>query len=72
MEILNRIVSMLKKIFMKEEIKEIEESKNIIPIIEKESFVNKLKENVVDTKNKKVETLICFGDGLGIQTKISN
>lgn len=72
MEILNRVVSMLKKIFMKEEIKEIEESKNIIPIIEKESFVNKLKENVVDTKNKKVETLICFGDGLGIQTKISS
>jgi len=72
MEILNRIVSMLKKIFMKEEIKEIEESNNIIPIIEKESFVNKLKENVVDTKNKKVETLICFGDGLGIQTKISS
>lgn len=37
---------------------------------EKTNFVDSLKINEVKEK-KKVETLICVGDGLGIQTKIS-
>lgn len=36
---------------------------------EKEKFVEFLKEEAI--KKKKIETLICVGDGLGIQKKIS-
>jgi hypothetical protein len=36
---------------------------------EKEEFIQSLK--VTTKKKKKIETLICKGDGLGIQGKIS-
>lgn len=37
---------------------------------QKVDFINKLKVETIDRKTKVVETPICFGDGLGIQTKI--
>ena len=42
------------------------------PIIKenKENFINSLKVNPIK-KQKKVESLTCVGDGLGIQTKIT-
>ena len=33
-------------------------------------FANSLKVNLKKDKKRKVETLTCFGDGLGIQSKI--
>ena len=51
-----------------EEIKTLEEPKNTINK-EKNNFIKSLK---IEKKSKKeVETLICYGDGLGIQKKIS-
>ena len=70
MDFIKNIFYFIKKLFNKEEIKMIEAPKE--PIISKEkknTFLNSIKINV--TKNKKVETLVCYGDGLGIQTKIS-
>lgn len=37
---------------------------------EKIDFIVSLKENIIKPKKNKVKTLTCFGDGLGIQTKI--
>lgn len=37
---------------------------------EKLEFVNSLKVDIPKPKKKEVETMICYGDGLGIQTKI--
>ena len=38
----------------------------------KKNFINSLKIELEHKKNKKkVETLTCFGDGLGIQKKLS-
>ena len=69
MNIIQKIISFIKKRFMKqEEIKTLEEPKNTINI-EKNNFIKSLK---IEKKSKKeVETLICYGDGLGIQKKIS-
>lgn len=39
---------------------------------DKVKFLNSLKVNLMQNKKRnKVDTLICFGDGLGIQDKIS-
>ena len=38
----------------------------------KENFIQSLKKtNTEKRTNKKIETLICYGDGLGIQKKLS-
>ena len=49
------------------------EEKTGIDNVDKEEFKNflKYKEEQPKTKNK-IETLICPGDGLGIQTKITS
>ena len=69
MNIIQKIISFIKKRFMKqEEIKTLEEPKKTINK-EKNNFIKSLK---IEKKSKKeVETLICYGDGLGIQKKIS-
>ncbi len=36
----------------------------------KREFVNSLKVHIEKKEKQKVETLICLGDGLGIQSKI--
>ena len=38
---------------------------------EKLEFANSLKVDTPKTKKKQVETMICYGDGLGIQNKIN-
>lgn len=38
---------------------------------EKLEFANSLKVDIPKPKKKEVETMICYGDGLGIQNKIN-
>lgn len=73
MNIFKNIISFFKKIFNKENnIKMIEAPVQEIKKKDKASFMNSLKVNIVQKrKKKKIETLTCFGDGLGIQNKIS-
>lgn len=68
MNLITKIFSLLQKIFHKEEIKMIEAStQNYSSSDEKSKFIQSIKIK----KNKKVETLVCEGDGLGIQKEIS-
>lgn len=69
MNIIKFIKSFLKKIFVKEDVKLLESSVRKIKDESKSNFINSLKVYPKQNKNK-VETLICYGDGLGIQTKI--
>lgn len=72
MKIFKNIISFFKRIFGKtEEIKMLEESKANLINKDRMSFMNSLKVNILQNKKKKVETMTCFGDGLGIQTKIN-
>lgn len=68
MGVIQNIVLFFKRIFKKEDnIKMIE-----APAKENEGkidFVNSLKVNIIK-KKKKPETLVCYGDGLGIKGKI--
>ena len=67
MNIIKKIINFIKKIFNKpEEVKKIEEAK----IDKKEEFIQDIKIAPKEEK-KKIQTLICEGDGLGIQKKIS-
>ena len=71
MSIFKNIFLFIKKIFGKsKEIKTIEALKEQINNHQKTEFINSIKINIVK-KKAEVETLECFGDGLGIQTKIS-
>lgn len=67
MIILDKIISFIKKIFYKEELKKLEEVKNTHET--KSEFIKSLKIHS-DIKNKKIKTLICVGDGLGIRNEI--
>ena len=62
----------MKNIFVKQdEVKKLQESNDPIEQNEKEYFIESLKINTTEKRlKKKVETLICNGDGLGIQKKI--
>lgn len=77
MRIIDNIVSFFKQLFYKKDnIKMIEEPLNDdinekIENSKNDNFINSLKNNVVKKNKKQVETLICVGDGLGIQNKIS-
>lgn len=73
MNIIERIVLFFKNIFNKsEKIKELEESKKIIDERENTKFIKSLKFNSESSaKKKKIETLTCEGDGLGIQKKMT-
>lgn len=69
MKIIENIVVFFKKIFKKEEdIKMLETPINANE--DKANFMNSLKVNIVKARKKKVETLVCEGDGLGIKKKI--
>lgn len=71
MNIIKGIISFIKRLFSgKDDIKMIEAPVNTIDKEDKNNFINSLKINMVLKSKKKVETLTCFGDGLGIQTKI--
>lgn len=68
MNIIQNIVLFFKKIFKKEDnIKKIDAPKDVKT--NKTNFVNSLRVNIIK-KKKKPETLVCYGDGLGIKGKI--
>ena len=73
MSFIKRIFLFFKNIFNKqEEVKRIQEPNDNIKQDKKEHFIESLKTNNTEKKTKKkVETLTCNGDGLGIQKKIS-
>lgn len=70
MNVIKNIISFFKKLFNKNDIKMIEAPLQIVNSEEKNDFINSLKVNISQRIKKKVETLTCFGDGLGIQTKM--
>ena len=67
MKIIDKIISFFEKIFSrsKKETKMISAPKEIKE--EKEEFINSLKVNIKEKRKNKVETLLCYGDGLGIK-----
>ena len=73
MNIIKKIILFIKKLFIKQdEVKKLSEQKVVIEGDKKESFMESLK--ITPTRKsskKKIETLICSGDGLGIQKKIT-
>lgn len=73
MSFIKNAILFLKKLFSRESsIKRIEESTEKKMKSNYKDFENSLKVDITPKKRKKkVETLTCFGDGLGIQTKIS-
>lgn len=75
MDVLKKMFTFLEKILKKEnDIKMIEESVNVnnISTNQKENFIESLKQNTLIIKgiDKKLETIICSGDGTGIQKKL--
>lgn len=77
MNVIRNIILFIKNIFnRKEEYKTLEEN-NVLKKqndkCNKDEFSQLLKLNVKNkTGDKKIETLICTGDGLGIQKKITS
>ena len=73
MNIIRKMFLFIKNIFVKQdEVKKIQEPKNAIEQDKKENFIESLKITITEKKaKKKVETLTCNGDGLGIQKKIT-
>ena len=73
MNFFRKIVNYIKNIFIKKErVRELEAPKQIQKSSERPNFINSLKVTVKEKKEKKkIETLICPGDGLGIQKNIS-
>lgn len=72
MKMIEKIVKVIKSIFYKqEEIKMIEAPKEEIQTEKKLDFVQFLKVNLQDKmKKRKIEVIVCKGDGLGIRKKI--
>lgn len=71
MNIISRIIEWIKNTFNKnQEIKMLEEPKTSACKDKRIDFVTNLKANT-KVKRKKVETLVCPGDGLGIQSEIT-
>lgn len=77
MNVIKNIILFIQNIFnKKEKIKTLEEN-NVLKKqndqCNKDEFSQLLKMNVKNkTSDKKIETLICTGDGLGIQKKITS
>lgn len=73
MNIIRKMILSIKKIFVKQdEVKRLQEPKIVIEQDKKESFIESLKIATTEKRTKKrVETLTCNGDGLGIQKKIT-
>lgn len=70
MNIIRKMVLFIKSIFIKEdEVKKLVEPKITVKEEEKESFIESLK--TTTTEKKRIETLTCNGNGLGIQKKIT-
>ncbi len=73
MNIMRKIVLYIKNIFIKQnKVKALQESKIRIVEDKKENFIEQLKTTTIEKRTKKnIEVLICNGDGLGIQKKIT-
>ena len=74
MNLIKRIFEFLKKFFYKKEEVKMIEAISLTSVREKKKkFMKELKEDYIKRKleKKKIETLICVGDGLGIQKKVS-
>ena len=73
MELIDKIISFIKKLIKKEDtIKLLEEGKPNEKLRTREDYVKTLKVEINQTKKKKqIETLVCVGDGLGIQNKVT-
>lgn len=73
MSIIRKMILFIKNIFVKQdEVKRLQEPKIVIEQDKKESFIESLKIATTEKRTKKrVETLTCNGDGLGIQKKIT-
>ena len=73
MSIIRKMILFIKNIFIKQdEVKKLVEPKITIKEDKKESFIETLKITTTEKRtNKRVETLTCNGDGLGIQKKIT-
>lgn len=73
MNIIKKAILFVKNIFIKQnEIKQLDAPKIILDQDKKNNFIQSLKITTTKKKSKKrVETLICTGDGLGIQKKLS-
>ena len=70
MNIIKNIILFFKNIFNKQEdVKLLEAPKQVIS---KDNFIQSLRTTITEKKEKKIETLICSGNGLGIQKKISS
>ena len=72
MKFLKKILESIKKIFVrKEEVKALEMPKTIeYQDKREEEFLRSIRVQP-QVKTKPIETLICYGDGLGIQKKIT-
>lgn len=69
---IKKIFLFFKKIFIKDNtIKTIQAPIKTVSKEPSNNFIASLKSGVVKKKKKEVETLTCFGDGLGIQNKIN-
>lgn len=70
---IRKIILFIKNIFIKQdEVKKLIEPKITVKEDKKESFIESLKIATTEKRTKKrVETLTCNGDGLGIQKKIT-
>ena len=73
MNIIKKMILYIKNIFLKDkEVKKIEAPKQVVIRNKEKDFNESLKVNITEKKRKnEVETLICKGDGLGIQKKVS-
>jgi hypothetical protein len=72
MSIIEKIISFFKnKFYKKNKIKMLSISQDAKSMESKNNFVNSLKISLPEKNNqKRIETLTCVGDGLGIQNKI--
>ena len=72
MSIIEKIILFFKnKLYKKNKIKMLSKPLDTKSIKNKNNFVNSLKFSLPEKNNKKrIETLTCVGDGLGIQNKI--
>lgn len=73
MNIIRKMILFIKNIFTKQDkVKKLTEPTIIVNDDKKESFIESLKVTTTQKRKKKrVETLTCNGDGLGIQKKIT-
>lgn len=72
MNILKKLIGYIKNKFIKlEDIKRLEPPKQDKDEVQKEEFIESIKISNKE-KNEDVETLICVGDGLGIQKRLKS